>query len=81
MCARNSKTKVEHHEKSVIENKLLAALEDEGTVAALLTWQDIEDLTFALDRSAALFDWDTTRTRRAYSLREDLNKLLKVLPK
>jgi hypothetical protein len=41
--------KIEHAPKSVIERKLLAALDDQTKVAILCTEQDLQDIIAALD--------------------------------
>jgi hypothetical protein len=43
---------IEHTQKQVIENKLLAALDNEGKVAILASEQDLKDFMFAFDFTA-----------------------------
>jgi len=68
---------VERTTRSVIERKLLTALEDDNTVAALLSKQDLEDMIFALCRSAALNDWDKKRVQRCHDLRDCMQQLMR----
>lgn len=68
---------VERTSRSVIEHKLLTALEDDNTVAALLSKQDLEDMIFALCRSAAINDWDKKRVQRCHDLRDGMQQLMR----
>jgi len=61
-----SQNKIEHTVKSVIESKLLAALDDKTKVAILCTEQDLEDLISALttyaQRIGCLRSMEATKT-------------------
>lgn len=71
MSAQNT-CSVESVGRQVIERKLLTALEDEGTVAALLSKQDLEDLIAALGCDAVF----GPRRTRCQQLKADLLQLL-----
>lgn len=62
-----SGSKVEYTPKTVIENKLLAALEQEGNVAIIATLADLDLLIFALS-----LDFENPRRSRFLA---DLRKL------
>lgn len=63
---------VELTSRSVIEHKLLTALEDGNTVAALFSKQDLEDLVFA----CKLWPMRDSRAIRLRSLQSGMEQLL-----
>lgn len=73
---------VETTSRQVIEHKLLTALEDGNTVAALLSKQDLEDLIAALygyelaERKGNVLTWEAHMKRRK-NLADDLSQLLR----
>lgn len=73
---------VERTTRSVIEHKLLTALEDENTVAALLSKQDIEDMIAALygyelgERKGNVLSWEAHMKRRK-ELADSMSQLLR----
>lgn len=73
---------MERTSRTVIEHKLLTALEDENTVAALLSKQDLETLIASLygyeiaERRGMILDW-SEHVKRCKSLADDLSQLLR----
>lgn len=63
--------------REVIENKLLAALEDDNTVAILASKQDLDDLIAALDEFHPV-GWTSTRSAEVARCR-DLSAGMKQL--
>ncbi len=59
--------------REVIENKLLAALEDDNTVAILASKQDLVDMIFALEG----YTCDPTRRARLRDLADGMRQLYK----
>lgn len=68
--------------RSVIEHKLLTALEDENTVAVILSRQDLEDMIAALsgyelaERKENVLSWEAYLKRRK-GLAESMKQLLR----
>jgi hypothetical protein len=73
---------VERTRRSVIENKLLTALEDNNTVAALFSKQDLEDIIAALHgyqlgkRTGNVLSWEAHLKRRK-DLADGMSQLLR----
>jgi hypothetical protein len=73
---------VERTHRSVIERKLLTALEDDNTVAALLSKQDLEDMIAALygyelgERKGNVLSWEAHMKRRK-DLADSMSQLLR----
>lgn len=73
MSAGKNPCSVERTSRSVIERKLLTALEDKNTVAALFSKQDLEDMVFALELSSV----SGPRRMRCKNLEVGMRQLLR----
>lgn len=65
----------QHTTREVIENKLLTALQDEGTAAILVSENDLSVMIRALEYAMLA---DREQTRKARELAKDYRKLLKA---
>lgn len=80
-CKRAMPCSVERTSRSVIEKKLLAALDDGDKVAILASKQDLEDMIAALcgyelaEQHGKVLSWESYR-RRCKSLSDDMTQLL-----
>jgi hypothetical protein len=81
--SEKTKCTVERTSRSVIEHKLLAALDDDsGRVAILATKQDLEDMIAALygyelaERKGNVLTWEA-HVKRRKELADDMSQLLK----
>ena len=72
---------MERTHRNVIERKLLTALEDDNTVAALLSRQDLEDMIAALygyelgERTGNVLSWEAQKRRK--ELADSMSQLLR----
>lgn len=69
---------VTHHNREVIEDKLLTALEDGHTVAALLQEADLDLLIHALDDMAEKQTYSAELTKKARDFAADMRQLRKA---
>ena len=65
----------QHTTRDVIENKLLTALQDEGTAAILVSENDLSVMIRALEYAMLA---DREQTRKARELAKDYRRLLKA---
>lgn len=77
MKSHDQPCSVERTPRSVIECKLLTALEDGSTVAVLASKQDLEDMIAALRgfRTGNLLEWAAQKKRRK-DLADGMSQLL-----